>query len=642
MQSVTNDHSQTIEQTTPLVISAEMIAYSVLIILALILRLASLGSVPMTDAEATQALSAYHAVDNMAAGVPQAASSVVIFWLQQISFTFFGGTEFAARLPGVIGGIVLILMPLTMRQRLGREITFLIALVLAVSPIAFTAARLADSSIWTMVFAIGVLSALWHYWNFPLRENALTLAIFLAGMLFLSGATGLLLLVILLLAIIVTVFWMVSTAPDDRDTIGDDVFQQVRSYITALPILSMLAMMAGITFIIATGFLSETNGFNIVAESLRLALQGIIERANPEAPNLYAIMSLLVYEPILVVLGVLSAIMMLNSQSDTAIDRFVIAWAIVGFAILLIYQGTTAAHALILVIPLVYLSARLIAELLINYMPSFLSLESYSSDNPDDYVWIKWTVALVVFAGFLMLSLYLATVGRALLAHSGAFLATDQQTILLYARIGWFVIMVVLLIVLYFLFASIWGNRNVLQGYGLGTFAFMILIGIGTGWNTAVVNVSNPAELWYQTGIPADAAQLRQTLFDVSRRDTRGFPAINMVILRDEAAGITGDGLIAWMVRDFDNARFVDSIADVRQEEIIILPQLEEDPDLGGSYVGQQFIIREHWSRGQLTALDWVSWYTQRKTRSYDLPQDKTVLWLRIDVYDGIPASQRP
>lgn len=641
MQAVTNDH-QSSEQTQALMISAEMIAYAVLIIMAVILRFASLGTVPMTDAEAIQALPAYHAMDNNAPGVPQAASSVIMFWLQKISFTFFGGTEFAARLPGVLGGLTLILMPLTMRQRLGRELTFLLALILTFSPIAFTASRVADSTIWTMIFGIGVLSALWQYWQFPLRDNALTLALFLAGMLFLSGSTGLLLFVILLLTSILTVFWMVYTAPDDRDSIGDDVLEQVRSYINTLPVLPMLAMLAGVTFVIATGFLVNTSGLNIVAESLRVALQGIVERSSPEAPIFYAIISLLIYEPVLVVLGLVSAIVMVNSQSDTIIDRFVIGWGISGAIVLLLYQGSTAGHALILVLPLAYLTARLIAELLINYMPSFLSLESYTSNNPDDYIWIKWTVALVIFSGLLMLSLYLAMVGRALLTHSGTFLLNDQQTIWLYARIGWFAIMIVLMIVLYFLFASIWGNRNVLQGYGLGAFAFMLLMGIGTGWNASVVNVNNAAELWYQTGISADAAQLRQTLFDVSRRDTRGFPAINMVILRDEDAGISGDGLIAWMVRDFDNARFVDSVADARQEEIILLPVLAEDPDLGGSYVGQQFVIRDYWTRGQLTMLDWVSWYTHRKTRSYDLPQDKTVLWLRIDVYDGIPADQRP
>ena len=125
----------------------------------------------MTDTEAIQALPAYHAVDDNAPGTPQEATSVVVFWLQRISFTFFGGSELSARIPGVLGGLALILMPLFFRSRIGREQTFLLSLILAFSPIAFTSARFADPVIWTMVFAMGVLWAIWRYWEMPLQKT---------------------------------------------------------------------------------------------------------------------------------------------------------------------------------------------------------------------------------------------------------------------------------------------------------------------------------------------------------------------------------------------------------------------------------------------------------------------------------------
>lgn len=642
MQAVNNEQIIQNEDANQLTISAELIAYIILIGLAITLRFAGLGDVPMTDVEAVQALPAYHAVDNNAPGIPQEASSVIVFWLQRISFTFFGGIELAARLPGVIGGLTLILMPLVLRSHLGREQTFLISLILAFSPIAFTAARFSDPVIWTMIFAIGLLWATWRYWEMPLQENALLVAAFLGAMLLLSSSSGLLLLIVLLFAGLLTLFWTIYTAPDGLDSPGDDVLNQVREMFNSLPFLPMLLMIAGLATIASTGFLMDSGGFNIIAESLRLTLEGFISASSSNAPNIFAIITLFSYEPVLVILAVVSVIMMLSSQSDTVIDRFVMSWILMAFVLLFIYRGTVPAQSLFLVLPLSYLTARLISELLLNYMPAFLSIDAYTSNNPNDYIWIKWTVALVMFAGLIMMSLYLATLGRSILTYTGIFGSTDQQSVLLYARMGWFFIMAILLIVMYFLFASMWGNRNVVQGYGLGVFAFMLLMGMGTGWNTAVVNIHNPAELWYTSGIAPDAVQLREALFDISRRDTRGFPAINLVILRDEEAGITGDGLIAWIVRDFDNARFVDSMGEVRQEEIMLLPQSDEAPDLGGSYVGQSFVIREHWLPGQLSATDWISWYTHRKIRPIQLPQDATVLWLRIDVYDGIPANERP
>lgn len=644
MQAVNNEQSIDNRDVPQLRISAEVVAYVILLAIAGILLFAGLGTVAMTDSEAIRALPAYHAVHNDAPGTAQEASSVIVFWLQRISFTFFGGSEFAARLPGVFSGIILILMPLLFRKRLGREVTFLMSLTLAFSPIVFTAARFTDPVIPTMIFALAVLWSAWNYWEMPLQEHALALAASLAGMVFLGGLSGLLMLIVFALTAILTVIWTIFTAPEELDSPGDEILGQVSAWARSLPYLPMILMLAGLTLVVSTGFLVDINGLNVVAESLAVALQGFVKTSSPVAPNIFALLSLVIYEPLLVVLAVISVFMMLGSDSDTIADRFVMAWVTVAFFLLIIYRGSVPAQALFLVLPLSYLVARLISELLVNYMPSFLALDSYDSDDPNDYIWIKWTVALVVFAGFIMMSLYLETLGRALLNYPGTTIAfnTEQQSVLLYARMGWFLIMGILMVVIYFLFSSMWGNRNVLQGYGLGAFIFMLLIGIGTGWNTAVVNVNNASELWYTTGITADAYELRETLFDVARRDTRGFPAIQLVILRDEEAGLTGDSLVAWLVRDFENARFVDTIGDARQEEVVLLAQSEEDPDLGGSYVGQSFIIRETWQRGRLGLMDWISWYTQRETRPYDLPEDATVLWLRIDVYDGIPAGERP
>lgn len=644
MQAVNKEQVNDNTASTQWMISAETVAYIILIVLAVTLRFASLGEVAMTDAEAVQALPAYHAMNSNAAGDPQSAESVVIFWLQRISFTFFGASELSARLSGVLAGLTLMLMPLLFRSRLGREQTFLMSLILAFSPIAFTSARLTDSTLWTMVFALGVLWAGWSYWDLPIQENAIKLAGFLGAMLFLAGSSGLILFLIFILTIIATIIWTIYTSPDERDSVGDDVLEQVRAWGKSLPILPMLLMIAGITLVASTGFLIDTRGLNIVAVALGNALQGFVQLSSPDAPNFFAILALFVYEPFLIVLGFVSIAMMIGSHNDTLIDRFVIAWLVVGFVVLFLYRGSTPAQALFLVVPLSYLTSRLMSELLVNYMPSFLSLDAYVSEDPNDYIWIKWTVALIVFAGFIMMSLYLATLGRALLEYPNTQIVfnLEQSSVLLYARFGWFIIMAILLVVIYFLFASMWGNRSVLQGYGLGAFAFMLMLSMGTGWNTSVENVSNPAELWYTTGISPDAYELRETLFEVARRDSRGFPSINLSILRDDATGITGDGLVAWLVRDFENARFVDTLVDVRQQEIILLPQMTEDPDLGGSYVGQSFTIREHWVRGQLSALDYISWFTQRRTRPYDLPRDNSVLWLRIDVYDGIPSSERP
>jgi len=312
--------------------------------------------------------------------------------------------------------------------------------------------------------------------------------------------------------------------------------------------------------------------------------------------------------------------------------------------VLLVYQGSKPAFALWIVLPLAYLIARLVSNLLVNYMPNLVSAESYHSNNPNDYAWIKWTVALIILAGFLMFSLNLAELGRALRDYPGTSLVLDSQqhNIVMFGRMGWFIIMSLLLIVGFFLLASIWGNRNVLQGYGLAAFIFMLIIGAGSGWNTSVSHVTNPAELWHTTAVSPDAYRLRETLYEVAKRDSAGFPQIPVTILLDREAGISDDGLIAWLLRDFEQARFVTTLGDAAQDEIILLPVMSEDPDLGGSYVGQSFAIRSAGTERFMGPFDWLSWFAQRSIRNYSTEQDVSVLWLRIDVYDGTPLELRP
>jgi 4-amino-4-deoxy-L-arabinose transferase-like glycosyltransferase len=643
MEAVNQEQNIQETGTGGLKISLEFVAYVLLVTLALVLRIASLNIVPMTDVEAVQALPAYHALDPEAIGSPQAASSPVLFWLQLASFTAFGGNEFASRLPMALGGVILALMPLLFRAKFGGVKSFLLSLILVFSPIALTAARLADPVIWTMVFLLAFFWSVWRYWDSRSFNDALFAAGFLGAFLFLAESGAIILALILVMAGAGAITWQVARAPYESDTVGDEILAALRGFWKDFPVLRALLLILGLIVLLSTGFMLYPSGLNIVSELLNGTLRGFVQASIPDAPPVFALLSLFVYEPVLVIFAVIAALSLLSGR-PTLLDRFAVLWALIAFVVLLVYQGSKPAYALWLVLPLAYLTASLISNLLTNYMPAMMSADGYISNNPNDYAWIKWVVALIVLAGFLMLSLNLSELGRAFRDYPGNTLVfdTQQHNVVMFGRMGWFIIMTMLLIVGFFLLASIWGNRNVLQGYGLGAFIFMLILGAGTGWNTSVNHISNPAELWHTTAVSPDAYKLRQTLYEVARRDSAGFPEIAVTVLLDEAAGITDDGLIAWLLRDFEQARFVETLGDAAQDEIILLPVMSEDPDLGGSYVGQSFAIRSYGTENQLSPFDWLSWFTQRSTRNYTSARDTGILWLRIDVYDGAPLEFRP
>jgi hypothetical protein len=111
-------------------------------------------------------------------------------------------------------------------------------------------------------------------------------------------------------------------------------------------------------------------------------------------------------------------------------------------------------------------------------------------------------------------------------------------------------------------------------------------------------------------------------------------------------AGITRDGVIAWQVRDFINVDFVETVSAARAKEIVIMIAAQattsrepELPDLGGNYVGRDFVILRDWDMNQLRVGDWPSWWLQRRVKNEPTPSQTVTLWVRQDIYESQPFT---
>jgi len=139
-------------------------------------------------------------------------------------------------------------------------------------------------------------------------------------------------------------------------------------------------------------------------------------------------------------------------------------------------------------------------------------------------------------------------------------------------------------------------------------------------------------------------ALLERSIFDLSFRESQGFPLLPITVLREPATGLTQDGMIGWMLRDQSNVRWVDSIAEAATAPIVIAPDIGTDPeavlpDLGGSYVGQPFIITKKWTPDSLVGLDFLTWFLQRRVRVAPVSGLAVTLWVRQDVFDSRPIE---
>lgn len=623
-------------------ISTEWVLYGLLVLFVLVVRVADLDIVPMSDVEATRALAAWHFVVPDAPGTPQAADSPIVFWLQAIGFSFLGGTEFAARLGGVLGGVILTLMPLLFRLRFGREFTFGWSLLLGLSAVPFIAARTSDPALWSAIFALGLLWALWQHHDTRQWHHALWAAAFAAGLL-LSGSGGLVLAVSLLLSALLNLWWLIAKAPEERDTPGDDLVQASGEWLRSLPLQAMLATLAFTVFVVSTGFFLYPTGLSITANALSGALTGLLQASQPDAPFAHGLIALIVYEPILLILGGMGVGLLFMQRETSVASRFARIWSLVGLMLLLLYRGATPGDALWVVLPITWIVAYLAQAAVRDIEAPVFIFDDYFADS-SRFWWAKWVLGVIVLALLIMLTLHLQEVGRGLLEvppNSSASILLDARFQTARGSALMVIFVVLLTVVGFFLAASFWGNAITAQGYAVGGLLFLLVTGVSMGWSVAVANADNPAEIWHVSAISPDAYLMRETISDIADRDTLGFSELGINVLLDDNNTITDDGLIAWLLRDYENARFTGSLETLAREEIVILPASEVEPDLGGSYIGQSFVLRRTLSDGLTRGLDFPAWILQRRLRGEGWAEETAVVWLRLDVYDGVPPDNR-
>lgn len=646
----------TIEQTntsqsTGVTISIEVLAYLALALLAFVFRIAELDAVPLTDYEAQQALHAWHTITPSAPGEFVTSSSPIVYVTQLMTFSTFGGSELAVRLSGIFAGMLLSLSPLLFREQIGKTRAFVWAVLLSLLTVPVASSRYADGTTWMMLFAVLSMWMIWRYWYSKKISEAMWATAFIALMVLLSSPSGIPLLVILLVSGWLAVWRTALSAPERLDLPGDDILQTALKRLIDFPFIQVAFVPVFVVIAVGTLFMFNPSGLSTVSQLINVALSGITQPSSESGLRL-GFMAVFTYEPLLMIFAIGGAWLLWRHGDVTYADRFAVAWASVGTVGLLLYAGATTSDAMWVVVPLTLLASYGITELMVNRLVIVLWDTRNTSDSlySTQYWWVKWAISLGVLLMLFVISVHFQEIARSLLLLPPQSTIGDMFNRLLEPAFNefrysllWFILGIVFSVVGFLLVASFWGNESTLQGVGLGFVMFLLLSGMGGAWNTAVQNANNPAELWHQNAIADDAYLLRDTLFEIADRDSNGFPLISVSAVTDNAGVIRNDGLIAWLLRDFPNASFVNTIDAVQGDQIILMAETSvTQPELGGDYVGQSFILRHTWSASKLNPVDIWAWWSQRRIREEQRLQEISVLWLRQDVYNGIPVTERP
>ncbi len=621
-------------------ITLEVLIYVILAVLAVVLRLAKLGDSPMDDPQANQALAALREVNPKTPGDDIPADSPITFALDAISFNFIGQGNVAARFPVAIGGALLALSPILWRRYLNPLPPLIVSLILTISPVALLASRTMSPVTWTALLAVVGPWLVLRFFETDRSAYAVLSTVAFGAMIFLAEPAGLLMLVALAFGVVFA--WL--TEPDPAATTP-----ALRRVWFNWPWGDGALAFGLVALAIGTGLFILPSGLTSIGNLLAEGLRGFWHRTTG-APIAFPLLIVLRYETGLLVFGLIACYRAIREGGF--FERVLAGWLLAGVLLSLLYAGSTAGHALWMTVPLAVLVA--------------LSVTRWLTDRPDP-LWGEvpgWGVplhGLITAALWAAVILSLVLVGKSLLNELGSITNLGEVIRLLFKdiysrsagtaekppgiiyidnmpfyeytlgflqlRLVMILLSTMLLAVLFFLVASLWGGRAGWYGFAVGSVAFWLVFSWGLGTREAFTARGDPRMFWFPDPVTDDVHELRVTLDEMSERETGDAKLI------DISAMVPQDGAIAWALRDYPNTTFVDGVGAETKTAAVIMPYVYPPVQMGGSYVGKDMVIRESWIHRSPVWKDALMWFYKSESADKPTAREIDMLWIRNDVY---------
>ena len=442
-------------------------------VLAAGLRLWFLDTTPLNNAEAHQTLQSYTLATLGSATLSNPLFGTLQAWLFAIS----SANEFTARLISALAGTALCLLPILIRESLGRGRALALSALLALSPTVWFVSRQADGALlaWTLALA---LSLIWRAGRDTLSARAV-----LVGLLLACGADAISPLLVCAVVLAVT---------SERDTTNTPRIQ-VGQIVIAIA-----------TFVLAsTGLLMHPAGLGSVFGGLAEWFKRLTTADTLSFGR--AFMGLLIYE-LPIIIGAIGAIAMLISTRRIQRDELRwLAWIGAGLVLLVLTQGRSAIDILPIVIGLAGFAAHSLnwlfnslrrhgkwsfegsytALAFVTFISAGLSIRQYASTSE---------------ASWLMLVLLSVVLSAAAITSTG--MLGDMGI----------------------------GVRAVVAGLALNLLLYSVATGVHLNW----VKPNNPTEPYVTDAVPNDLRVLAEMVQTISTR-SQGDPNMMSVQVQRSA-----------------------------------------------------------------------------------------------------------
>lgn len=551
--------------------------YLLVMTAAAVMRFTALDQIPLSPAEAAEALAAWQFSQPEA--LTMSAGSPAYFTLTSLLVPFLGANDTVMRLVPAAFGLALIALPWLLRKRIGIIGALASASLLAASPLNSAVSRTAGGdaiALFAVLLAIVAVARL----NGPQKKRwfyTLSIALGLglcSSPLFFSGlATG-------LLAVWLT-RWTTKQDPGIRFPERTTILRGV--------ILGLLVLVG-----LSTRFLTYPAGLGASARLLGewlgqfgfgSGLQGLA------APFLV----LARYEIALLVLGTAAFFWVIWKGNTTS--TFYLLWLLAGLGLLFLQSGTLSNVLPVTVAGylLVGLAANLLLQRGIN----------------------GWTWALMAF---------LILIGAVLLVN-----ATRYLRVSLYEE-GlsniWLSILALAAAVLIIYYTWVMTDARIGQGIWLALFLLLLTYEWGTAWHLTHRAANDPRESWVAQGTDNDVPLLVDMLRDISRQATNSDGDLALI------SGVDTP-VLRWYLRDFRRAIIGESLPPQAQQQVVISALGNVEPRLGSDYVGSDYgLLRKGTSappESSTPLSDLLRWLLFHETAA-QMIEDRVIVWVRADL----------
>jgi uncharacterized protein (TIGR03663 family) len=158
----------------------ELIAYGVLVVIALALRFYDLGDRPFHHDESQDAYFSWIFWTNGDYAYDPLLHGPLRFYLTAAMYTLFGDSNFTARLAPALMGTLMVPLPYLLRAQLGRVAAFAAAVFLAAGPSYLYFSRFAREDIYVACITLAMLVAVFRFLAAPRRHHPAVIGVLLA------------------------------------------------------------------------------------------------------------------------------------------------------------------------------------------------------------------------------------------------------------------------------------------------------------------------------------------------------------------------------------------------------------------------------------------------------------------------------